>query len=127
VARPQGCSDHKGRNKKDIMLNLAEFFNVNLKIKSVNKNYCNSKLLPLRSRSRCPFGAAVVRLTNVKYNLLLIDYLSKYNLFSSKVQNYNDFCEVINIINKKEHKTEKGLLRIFEITKTINNRRKIFI
>lgn len=121
MARPQGCSNHKGRNKKDIMLNLAEFFNVNLKIKSVNKNYCNSKL------QSCPFGAAVVRLTNVKYNLLLIDYLSKYNLFSSKVQNYNDFCEVINIINKKEHKTEKGLLRIFEITKTINNRRKIFI
>lgn len=103
------------------MLNLAEFFNVNLK--SVNKNYCNSKL------QCCHFGSegAVVRLTNVKYNLLLIDYLSKYNLFSSKVQNYNDFCEVINIINKKEHKTEKGLLRIFEITKTINNRRKIFI
>jgi hypothetical protein len=97
------------------MLNLAEFFNVNLK--SVNKNYCNSKL-------QC---YAVVRLTNVKSNLLLIDYLSKYSLFSSKLQNYNDFCEVINIINKKEHKTEKGLLRIFEITKTINNRRKIFI
>lgn len=111
----QACSDPKGRNKKDIMLNLAEFFNVNLK--SVNKNYCNSKL-------QC---YAVVRLTNVKSNLLLIDYLSKYSLFSSKLQNYNDFCEVINIINKKEHKTEKGLLRIFEITKTINNRRKIFI
>jgi len=119
----QSCSDHKGRSKKDIMLILAEFFNVNLN--SVNKDYCKGKL------------QYAVRLTNVKSNLLLIDYLSNYNLFSSKVQNYNDFCEVINIINKKEHKrspagggctqTDKGLLRISEITKNINNRRKIFI
>lgn len=118
----QAYLDHKGRNKKDIMLNLAEFFNISLK--SVNKNYCKGKLQCSGSGSE---GAAVIKLTNVKYNLLLIDYLSKYNLFSSKVLNYNDFCEVINIINKKEHKTEKGLLRIFEITKTINSRRKIFI
>ncbi len=109
----QASSDHKGRSKKDTMLILAEFFNIDLK--SVNKDYCNGKL------------QYAIRFSNVKSNFLLIDYLSKYNLFSSKIQNYNDFCEVINIINKKEHKTEKGLLRIFEITKTINNRRKIFI
>ena len=109
----QTCSDHKGRSKKDIMLFLADFFNVNLN--SVKKDYCKSKL------------QYAVRFSNIKSNLLLIDYLSSFSLFSSKIQNYNDFCEVINIINKKEHKTDKGVLRIFEVTKTINNRRKIFI
>ena len=95
------------------MLFLADFFNVNLN--SVKKDYCKSKL------------QYAVRFSNIKSNLLLIDYLSSFSLFSSKIQNYNDFCEVINIINKKEHKTDKGVLRIFEVTKTINNRRKIFI
>ena len=109
----QACSDHNGRTKKDIMVLLAEFFNVNLT--TVNKDYCNGK------------SQYAVRFTNVKSNLLLIEYLSSYSLFSSKVQNFYDFCEVINIINKKEHKTDKGLLRISEITKTMNNRRKIFV
>jgi hypothetical protein len=109
----QACSDHNGKTKKDIMVLLAEFFNVNLT--TVNKDYCNGK------------SQFAVRLTNVKSNLLLIEYLSSYSLFSSKVQNFYDFCEVINIINKKEHKTDKGLLRISEITKTMNNRRKIFV
>ena len=95
------------------MVLLAEFFNVNLT--TVNKDYCNGK------------SQYAVRFTNVKSNLLLIEYLSSYSLFSSKVQNFYDFCEVINIINKKEHKTDKGLLRISEITKTMNNRRKIFV
>jgi DNA polymerase III delta subunit len=95
------------------MLILAEFFFINLK--SVTKNYCKGKL------------QYVVRFSNINSNLLLIDYLSSFPLFSSKVQNYNDYCEVVNIYNNKEHKTEKGLLRISEIIKTMNNRRKIFI
>jgi hypothetical protein len=95
------------------MLILAEFFSINLKI--ANKNYCNGK------------WQYVVRFTDIKSNLLLIDYLSCFPLFSSKVQNYNDYCEVVNIYKNKEHKTDKGLLRISEIIKTMNNRRNIFI
>ena len=109
----QANSDHKGRCKKDIMLILSETFHVNLK--SVNKNYCKGKL------------QYVVKFSNIKSNLLLIDYLSCYPLFSSKVQNYNDYCEVVNMINNKVHKTDKGLLRISEIIKTMNSRRQIFI
>lgn len=109
----QANLDHKGRCKKDIMLILSETFHVNLK--SVNKNYCKGKL------------QYVVKFSNIKSNLLLIDYLSCYPLFSSKVQNYNDYCEVVNMINNKVHKTDKGLLRISEIIKTMNSRRQIFI
>jgi hypothetical protein len=105
----QSSSDH--RSKKDIMLSLAEFFSVNLL--NINKDYCK-----LQYR---------VKFTNIKSNFLLINYLSNYPLFSSKFLNYNDFNKVVNIINIKEHKTEEGLLKIFEITKTINNRRHVFI
>ena len=109
----QASSDHKNRSKKDIMLSLAEFFSVNLL--SINKNYCKGKL---------QYG---VKFTNIKSNFLLIDYLSNYPLFSSKFLNYNDVKKVVNIINNKEHKTEEGLFKIFEITKTMNNRRHVFI
>jgi len=109
----QASSDHQNRSKKDIILSLAEYFNVNLL--SINKDYCKGKL---------QYG---VRFSNIKSNLLLIDYLSNYPLFSSKFLNYNDFKKVVNIINNKEHKTKEGLFKIFEITKTMNNRRNIFI
>jgi hypothetical protein len=95
------------------MLYLAKYFNANLL--NINKDYCKGKL---------QYG---IRFTNIKTNFLLIDYLSNYPLFSSKFQNYNDFKKVVNIINNKEHKTEEGLLKIFEITKTMNNRRNVFI
>ena len=109
----QASSDHKNRSKKKIMLSLSEYFNVNLF--NINKDYCKGKL---------QYG---VRFTNIKSNFLLIDYLSNYPLFSSKFLNYNDFNKVVNIINNKEHKTKEGLLTISEITKTMNNRRNIFI
>jgi hypothetical protein len=109
----QSSLDHNKRSKHDIMKKLSDSFNVNLRI--INKNYCGGNL---------QYG---VRFTNIKPNLLLIDYLSNYTLFSSKYLNYKDYCEVVNIIKIKAHKTDEGLLRIFEIIKNMNNRRKIFI
>jgi hypothetical protein len=109
----QASSDHKGRSKKEIMLSLAEFFNN--KLINITKDYCKGKL---------QYG---IRFSNINSNLKLIDYLSNYPLFSSKFQNYNDFKKVIMMINEKEHKTEEGILKILEITKTINSRRNIFI
>lgn len=109
----QASSDHKNRSKKDIMISLAEYFNVNLL--SINKDYCKGKL------------QYAVKFSNIKTNFILIDYLSNYPLFSSKFQNYNDFKKVVNIIKNKEHKTKEGLFKIFEITKTMNNRRNVFI
>lgn len=94
------------------MILLSETFNV--KLKTVDKSYCKGKL------------QYVVRFTDIKSNNLLINYLSCFNLFSSKNLNYNDYYEVVNMISEKKHKTEKGLIRIHEITKTMNNRRQIF-
>jgi hypothetical protein len=99
------------------MLSLSEYFNVNLF--NINKDYCKAP-----KARKLQYG---VRFTNIKSNFLLIDYLSNYPLFSSKFLNYNDFNKVVNIINNKEHKTKEGLLTISEITKTMNNRRNIFI
>jgi hypothetical protein len=86
---------------------------INLKSVSKTKNNCKGKL------------QYVVKVSNFKANLLVIDYLSCLPLFSSKVQLYKDFCEVVNvnIYKNKEHETEKGFLRIYEITQTMNNRR----
>jgi hypothetical protein len=60
------------------MLILAEFL-------YKFKFYCKGK----------SYSQYAVSFTNIKPNLLLIVYLTRFPLFSYKVQNYNDYCEVV--------------------------------
>lgn len=105
----QSISDNKNRNKKDIMNSIADFLSVTVTLQSKgNKNLYR------------------IRVNNLESNLKLLDYLDKYPLFSSKYLNSCDYFKVLNIIKNKEHKIEKGKLKINIIKNNMNNKRTNF-
>jgi hypothetical protein len=72
----QASVDKRGFSKLDIMSNLADFLNINLKSHKRKKYRDN-----LEYR---------VKTFSLKHNHILINYLSNYPLFSSKYLNYQD-------------------------------------
>ena len=68
------------------MTKIAEFFSTNLKIKIQGDQY-------------------FIRTSSLQSNLILVNYLTEYSLFSSKYLDYLDWKEVLNLIKKKEYKS----------------------
>ena len=62
----------------------------------------------------------------IRNNLIIINYLEKYPLFSSKYLNYIDFRCIVDMIKNKEHKTILGKEKIQVIKSGMNNRRTEF-
>jgi len=73
----QANTDHNNLSKKDIKQSLAKFLEVPLN--EVSKSYCGSK------------NQYKVVTTSITSNQILINYLNKYPLFSSKFLNFKDF------------------------------------
>jgi hypothetical protein len=107
----QAIRDKKGNNKKEIMEEISKFLKVNLKI--INKGYSKG------------LDQYLIRFSNLNSNLILIDYLEKYPLFSSKYLNYLDSKFVINLIKNKKHKESLGLIN--NIKNNMNNKRTVFV
>lgn len=114
----QAIRDKKGRSKKEIMERISNLLcpvqggkTVNLKITS--KEYCKG------------LDQYIIRFSNLNSNLILIDYLDKFPLFSSKYLNFLDFKYVVNLIRNKTHK--KNSLLIENIKKNMNNNRTVFV
>ena len=108
----QSSKNHLGLDKIEIMKNISQFLNVKIAIRG-NKKYLNYKEYSITTNS-------------VNNNLILINYLDKYPLFSSKHLNYIDFKTIVNIIINKEHKTSTGKEKIALIKSGMNNRRTEF-
>lgn len=68
-----------------------------------------------------------VRTFNLSSNFVLIEYFERYQLFSSKHLDFLDWQRSVNIISKKEHKTQQGFDSIKQLKHSINERRRIFI
>lgn len=109
----QSSVDKQGFSKKELMELLAQYLKVKLG-KSSRKKY--PKYLEYR-----------VRTSNLNNNLILIDYIEQYPLFSSKYLNYRDWLSIINIIKEGNHKNDKGKLQIASIRDGMNNKRRTFI
>jgi hypothetical protein len=107
----QTIRDKKGRKKNEIMNKISEYLKVNLKL--VNKKYCKG------------LDQYLIRFSNLNSNLILIDYLDKYPLFSSKYLNYLDYMQVVDLIKNKKHK--ENSLFINNIKKNMNNKRTVFV
>lgn len=45
----------------------------------------------------------------------IIPFFKKYPIYGVKSKDFEDFCKVAEIISKKEHLTEKGLVRKLQI------------
>jgi hypothetical protein len=94
------------------MILLSEFLNVNLR-QAKRKNYAN-------------YLEYIVRTNRLSSNELLISYLEKYSLYSSKYLNYKDWKKVAYIIDKKLHKTIEGKDEIRLIRDGMNSKRTAF-
>ena len=109
----QSTVNHLGLSNFDIMNELSAFLKVKLRTyTSKNRqNYCEYR----------------IHTHNIENNFILISYLDKYPLFSSKYLNYIDWKLAINIIAKKQHKTiiEKDEIRL--IRDGMNNKRTKYI
>lgn len=105
----QSSKNHLGLDKIEIMQNLSEFLNVKVATKN-HKKYKDYMEYNITTNS-------------VPNNLILINYLDKYPLFSSKHLNYKDFKTIVNLIMNKEHKTISGKEKIQELKLGMNNRR----
>jgi hypothetical protein len=109
----QAKTDHNNLSKKDIKLKLANYLQVSLSL--ISKSNGTSK-----KQYR-------VTTHNLASNKILISYLNKYPLFSSKFLNFKDFEYIYNLHLNKEHLTIKNKELIVSISKNKNNQRSIFI
>lgn len=76
-----------------ILNNICMFLNVKLSLRN-RLNYKNSYYH--------------IRVENQNSAKILIDYLNKYPLLSSKYLNYLEWEKLFRIISKKEHVTKQG-------------------
>lgn len=57
---------------------------------------------------------------------IIIDYIEKYPLFSSKYLDYKDWKEIVELILENKHYTEEGLAKTDSIRKNMNRQRTFF-
>ena len=105
----QSSKNSYGFDKKDLMDKLAKLLNVKVALRT-KKNYVEYN----------------VTTNSVLANEILISYLSKFPLFSSKFLNFSDWKIIVTKVKNKEHRSLEGLNHIIEIKKGMNNSRKFF-
>ena len=67
-----------------------------------------------------------VRTTNLGSNFILIKYIEKYPIFSSKYLNYKDWRKVLLYFEAKNHTKSESIKAIVEIKSQMNNNRTEF-
>lgn len=69
----------------------------------------------------------LIRISSLQSNLILVNYLTKYSIFSSKYLDYLDWKEVLNLIKNKEYKNmQENIEKLKEYKDSMNNKRKYF-
>jgi len=102
--------DHKGKNNYFFLKIIADFLNSTVKEIRVTK---------IKPEYR-------VRTTSLKGNLILVDYLENFPLFSSKFLNYKDWVKVLSYFKIKKHTKLESIKDIIEIKSKMNNKRTEF-
>lgn len=82
----------------------------------------------LATRTRLNFKNSyyIVRVENQNSSQILINYIKKYPLLSSKYLDYLDWEKSFGIIFKKEHMTIQGKELILDLKKNMNDKRTKF-
>lgn len=96
----------------------------NFSFLSIIANFLNTTVKEVRVTK--PKPEYRVRTVNVKGNLILIDYLDKFPLYSSKILNYNDWVKVFGYFKIKEHTKPESIKEIIKIKSKMNDRRTEF-
>ena len=61
----------------------------------------------------------------IHLNNIIIPFFKKNNLLTVKKFDFEDFCKIVDLINKGEHLTEEGLSKIQSIKLNMNLFRKL--
>jgi hypothetical protein len=65
----------------------------------------------------------LISVSSQKARIVLVDYLDKHPLFTSKFLNYKDWCECHYLIKNKNHLNNKGINTALLIKSRMNNKR----
>lgn len=95
----------------DILNSIANFLSSTVKQTKTSTNYPNFE----------------VRTLNLNSNSILVNYLDRFPLFSSKYLDYLVWKDVLNLFKNGEHHNDLGRDKIFKLKMTINNSRTVFI
>nr|WPM94729.1 hypothetical protein [Ceratocystis fimbriata]WPM94782.1 hypothetical protein [Ceratocystis fimbriata] len=107
----QRQNDHNNENNFEYLSLIADFLSTTVKEIRMDK----------------PKPEYRVRTTSLNGNLILIEYLDKYPLFSSKYLNYNDWKKVLAYFENKKHTEPESIKSIVEIKLQMNNQRTEFV
>ena len=100
-----------GESYYTLLNNICIFLNVNLSV----RNRLNKKNSYYQ-----------IRVENQNSTKILIDYLNKYPLLSSKYLDFLEWEKSFRIISKKEHMTEQGKELILAAKNNMNDSRTNF-
>jgi len=97
------------------------YFNVLIDI----SNFLNCTLLTRKQKST---GNEYYTLTaSSKFSLdVIVNYLDKYPLFSSKYLDYKDWKEIVLLIFENKHYTEEGINKTESVKNSMNRQRTYF-
>ena len=102
--------DHKGRNNLEFLEILANFLLSSVKSIKVDK----------------PKPHYRIRTTNLKGNLILINYLDTFPLFGSKYLDYKDWAKVLDLFKSDQFKYKPNIEKIHLIKSYMNDNRTVF-
>jgi LAGLIDADG endonuclease len=105
----QRQKDHLGYNNKLFLNTIANFLNVDLKNTRENTSHPQYRL----------------RTTNLKSNLILINYLNKFPLFGSKFLDYKDWERILNLFNPR-FKYKENINNVLSLKSEMNDKRAVF-
>lgn len=106
----QRQNDHNNENNYEFLNLIADFLFTTVKEIRVDK----------------PKPEYRVRTISLKGNLILINYIENYPLFSSKYLNYQDWRKVLVFFENKNHTNPESIKTIIEIKSKMNNKRTEF-
>lgn len=111
------CMFHKTTNVpfEPLMQQLASFFTINL-----TTVYHNNKV------NKDGVAYWCLELASIKRMHIVVDYLSKYPLLTSKRNDFNSFKTALDLILSNQHLTLDGSKAILELKNNMNRKRTVF-
>jgi hypothetical protein len=96
-----------------IMSKITSYLTVNLLSRTRTKN------------ENIYYSFMAIAHSSLSHNIIR-NYLNRYPLFSSKYNDYLDWCKVLDIIKEEKHKSKEGLLECINIKNNMNTKRTSF-
>lgn len=108
------CQRQKDHNNKDNLFFLKEIaINFESEVKSI--------------RNDSNYPQYRIRTTNLKANLTVVNYLTKYPLFGSKFLDFKDWLKVVQLFEKGSFNQKLNMEYVKQIKSNMNDKRTVFV